>query len=88
LLDEATSALDTKTERHIQTALTQMCTNRTSLIIAHRLSTIIHADQILVLQQGSIVEQGTHHQLLTNYPHGLYASMWHHQQKDLPHPPR
>lgn len=58
LLDEATSALDTQTERNIQTALNQVCKNRTTIIVAHRLSTIIHADEIMVLKEGEIVERG------------------------------
>lgn len=58
LLDEATSALDTQTERNIQAALNQVCKNRTTVIVAHRLSTIIHADEILVLKDGEIVERG------------------------------
>lgn len=58
LLDEATSALDTQTERNIQAALNQVCKNRTTVIVAHRLSTIIHADEILVLKEGEIVERG------------------------------
>jgi len=56
---QATSALDTQTERNIQSSLAKVCENRTTLIVAHRLSTIIHADQILVLQEGEIVEHGT-----------------------------
>lgn len=58
LLDEATSALDTQTERNIQESLNRMCANRTTIIVAHRLSTIIHADEILVLKDGEIVERG------------------------------
>ena len=58
LLDEATSALDTQTERNIQTALNRVCANRTTIVVAHRLSTIIHADEILVLKEGEIVERG------------------------------
>lgn len=64
LLDEATSALDTQTERNIQAALSQVCVNRTTIIVAHRLSTIIHADEILVLKEGEIVERGRHESLL------------------------
>lgn len=64
LLDEATSALDTTTERNIQSALARVCSNKTTLIIAHRLSTIIHADEILVMNDGQIVEHGKHEQLL------------------------
>ena len=64
ILDEATSALDTESERHIQAALDELQKNRTSIVIAHRLSTIEHADQILVIDQGQIVESGTHSELL------------------------
>lgn len=64
LLDEATSALDTQTERNIQSALAKVCSNRTTIIVAHRLSTIIHADEILVLKDGVIVERGCHDNLL------------------------
>lgn len=59
LLDEATSALDTQTERNIQGALNQVCSDRTTIIVAHRLSTIVHADEILVLKDGEIVERGS-----------------------------
>lgn len=65
LLDEATSALDTQTERNIQAALNKVCANRTTIIVAHRLSTIIHADEILVLKDGVIVERGHHDVLLS-----------------------
>ncbi len=64
ILDEATSALDTESERQVQAALATLMKNRTTLVIAHRLSTIEHADQILVLDQGRIVERGTHAELL------------------------
>lgn len=64
ILDEATSALDTESERLVQEAINTLMKNRTSLVIAHRLSTIQHADEIVVLQNGKIAEQGTHHQLL------------------------
>ncbi|CAK9801941.1 ATP-binding cassette sub-family B member 6 [Anthophora plagiata] len=74
LLDEATSALDTRTERNIQSALNRVCTNRTTIIIAHRLSTIIHADEILVLNDGEIVERGKHEELISH--NGMYCSMW------------
>ena len=73
ILDEATSALDTESERQVQTALTTLMKNRTTLVIAHRLSTIEHADRILVLDQGRIVENGTHAQLLR--AGGYYASL-------------
>ena len=64
LLDEATSALDSHTEQEIQDALERVSRNRTTLVIAHRLSTIVGADEIIVLDQGVIVERGAHHQLL------------------------
>ncbi|KAL3271020.1 hypothetical protein HHI36_021520 [Cryptolaemus montrouzieri] len=77
LLDEATSALDTQTERNIQESLNRMCANRTTIIVAHRLSTIIHADEILVLQDGEIMERGKHEHLIGQ--DGIYASMWRQQ---------
>jgi subfamily B ATP-binding cassette protein MsbA len=64
ILDEATSALDTESEKLVQEALTRLMANRTTLVIAHRLSTIQHADEILVVQNGEIVERGTHQDLL------------------------
>ena len=79
LLDEATSALDSHTEREIQDALETMSRNRTTLVIAHRLSTIVGADEIIVLDEGVIVERGTHLQLLAK--DGLYASMWNRQRE-------
>jgi subfamily B ATP-binding cassette protein MsbA len=66
ILDEATSALDTESEKLVQEALTNLMQNRTVLVIAHRLSTIQHADEILVLKEGEIIERGTHEQLLEN----------------------
>ncbi|MDO1446118.1 ABC transporter ATP-binding protein [Rhodocytophaga aerolata] len=74
ILDEATSALDTESEKLVQEALANLMKNRTSLIIAHRLSTIQHADEILVIQQGKIVERGTHAELLLN-AEGLYKRL-------------
>jgi ATP-binding cassette, subfamily B, bacterial MsbA len=74
LLDEATSALDTESEALVQEALQNVLKGRTALIIAHRLSTIKNADQIIVMDQGQIVEQGTHAQLL-NIPNGQYAKL-------------
>jgi ABC-type transport system involved in Fe-S cluster assembly fused permease/ATPase subunit len=79
LLDEATSALDSHTEKEIQDALDSVSRNRTTLVIAHRLSTIVGADEIIVLDEGVIVERGTHHQLLARA--GLYASMWNRQRE-------
>lgn len=73
ILDEATSALDTESERIVQDALNKLMTNRTSLIIAHRLSTIQHADEILVMEDGKIVERGTHDVLLA--ANGVYANL-------------
>jgi subfamily B ATP-binding cassette protein MsbA len=73
ILDEATSALDTESERHIQGALDRVMTNRTTLVIAHRLTTIEKADLILVMDQGQIVERGTHDQLLAK--NGHYARL-------------
>jgi len=79
LLDEATSALDSHTEKEIQDALDRVSRNRTTLVIAHRLSTIVGADEIIVLDQGVIVERGTHRELLV--AGGLYASMWNRQRE-------
>jgi ATP-binding cassette, subfamily B, heavy metal transporter len=79
VLDEATSALDSHTEHEIQEALDRVSRNRTSLVIAHRLSTIVSADEIIVLDQGLIVERGTHGELLARG--GLYASMWNRQRE-------
>ncbi|KAI1636692.1 hypothetical protein F4809DRAFT_368532 [Biscogniauxia mediterranea] len=79
MLDEATSALDSHTEQQIQSRLANIGRGRTLLIIAHRLSTITHADQILVLDKGTIVEKGTHDKLLEL--NGRYASMWNRQAK-------
>jgi ATP-binding cassette, subfamily B, heavy metal transporter len=79
LFDEATSALDTHTEREIQTNLAQLSEGRTTLVIAHRLSTVIGADEIIVLDQGRIVERGRHAALLS--ADGAYAALWRRQQQ-------
>ena len=79
VLDEATSALDSHTEKDIQDELDRVAENRTTLVIAHRLSTIVGADAILVLDDGVIVERGTHQELLACG--GLYASMWNRQRE-------
>lgn len=78
ILDEATSALDTTSEKKVQEALHQLMQNRTSLIIAHRLSTIQEADQIVVLDKGSIVQQGTHNELINE--DGMYHALYEMQQ--------
>ena len=79
MLDEATSALDSHTEKDIQDALEHVARERTSLVIAHRLSTVVHADNIIVLDHGEIVEHGTHLDLLGKG--GLYASLWWRQRE-------
>lgn len=77
VLDEATSALDSATEKLIQDALTKLMQDRTSIVVAHRLSTIAKLDRIIVLDNGQIVEQGSHKELITQ--NGTYAKLWAHQ---------
>jgi ATP-binding cassette, subfamily B, multidrug efflux pump len=74
ILDEATSSIDTQTEKLVQSAIAKLLKNRTSFVIAHRLSTVTQADQVLVIQQGHIVERGTHHQLIDKA--GIYAKLY------------
>ena len=81
VLDEATSALDSLTERQIQVAIFELIKHRTAIVIAHRLSTILRMDRIIVLQEGKIIEQGTHQKLLAMQ--GKYAAMWRHQSGDF-----
>ena len=73
ILDEATSALDTESEQLVQNAISNLMRNRTSIVIAHRLSTIQHADEILVVQKGKIIERGKHDELLVKS--GVYAKL-------------
>ena len=77
ILDEATSALDTESEKHIQLALEKLMQNRTTLVIAHRLSTIENVDKVVVMDQGRVVQTGTHHELLSQP--GIYAQLQHSQ---------
>lgn len=82
ILDEATSSLDTESERYIQAAFLTLMKNRTTLVIAHRLSTVEHADRIIVLQEGKIIEMGNHQELIL---HGeTYAKLYHMQFKEPP----
>src|SRR6201992_1205343 len=80
LLDEATAALDSESEKQVQEAIEHLCENRTTIVIAHRLHTIMHADAILVVEGGEIVERGRHDDLLRRG--GRYASFFRLQQRD------
>ena len=82
ILDEATSALDSDSEREVQKALERLMEGRTSFVIAHRLSTIINADRIVVLRDGSVVEEGTHSELLARG--GEYKHLYDQQFRDEP----
>ncbi len=82
IFDEATSALDTESEQLVQQAISRLMENRTSIVIAHRLSTVLHADQILVIEDGRIVERGTHDELLARG--GRYNRLYELQFADLP----
>jgi ATP-binding cassette subfamily B protein len=84
LLDEATAALDSESEKQVQEAIEHLCQNRTTIVIAHRLHTIMHADTILVVEAGEIVERGRHDDLLRRG--GRYASFFRLQQRDAGHP--
>ena len=80
LLDEATSSLDMVTEKEILSAMREASQGRTTIIIAHRLSTITDSDKILVLDEGRVVETGTHRELLAR--HGLYSKLWEAQKRE------
>jgi ATP-binding cassette subfamily B protein len=79
VLDEATSALDSESEHLVQEALWRLMENTTAVVIAHRLSTIARMDRIIVLEQGRIVQEGSHQALLAEGPEGLYGRLWRHQ---------
>ena len=81
ILDEATSSVDTETEYLLQKALDNLLENRTTIVIAHRLSTIVHADKILYLEDGQVLEEGTHDELMRK--NLKYAKMYKIQQKEI-----
>jgi ATP-binding cassette, subfamily B, bacterial MsbA len=80
LLDEATSALDSESELHVQNALDRLMQNRTTIVIAHRLSTVENADRILVMDNGKIIETGSHQELLAL--NGYYNRLYHKEFQD------
>ena len=82
IFDEATSALDTESEMLVQQAIARLMENRTSIVIAHRLSTVLHADSIVVVEDGRIVERGTHAELMAL--EGRYSQLYELQFADLP----
>jgi ATP-binding cassette, subfamily B, bacterial len=77
ILDEAVSAIDSESERYIQRALVPLISTRTTIVIAHRLSSLLLADHVIVIEQGRVVEQGFHHNLMQ--ADGPYASLFHEQ---------
>jgi ATP-binding cassette subfamily B protein len=79
ILDEATSSLDSESEKYVQEALWRLMSGSTSLVVAHRLSTIAHLDRIIVVEDGRIVETGTHRELLLAGRVGTYRTLWEHQ---------
>ena len=84
LFDEATSALDSQTEKAIQSSLSEVSQNYTTLVIAHRLSTVVDAYEIIVMRDGEIAERGNHDTLLAQ--DGIYAAMWRQQMREEPVP--
>jgi ATP-binding cassette subfamily B protein len=81
ILDEATSSLDSESEKYIQEGLVKLMEGKTAIVVAHRLSTIKHLDRIIVLEKGTIVQDGTHNQLIKQ--EGLYKKLWSHQSGDV-----